>query len=97
VDLGSIYRNYFTDSTSLLMFFVNCVCYNWCCFSTLLEHNGLGYIHIHKYPNKIRSLRISQPFSDAIKLLSKVQYFSLVSNYLYYFPPVFSILLAMLM
>jgi len=44
----------------------------------------LGYIHIHKDPNKV-GLRILQPFEYTIKLLSREHYFQLVSNYLLLF------------
>jgi NADH-ubiquinone oxidoreductase chain 1 len=66
-------------------------------FLTLLERKVLGYIHIRKGPNKVGFVGIFQPFSDAIKLFTREQYFPLVSNYLiYYFSPVFGFFLALL-
>jgi NADH-ubiquinone oxidoreductase chain 1 len=50
-----------------------------------------SYLHI------FLSLSLFQPFSDAIKLFSREQYFPLASNYLsYYFSPVFGFFLSLL-
>jgi NADH-ubiquinone oxidoreductase chain 1 len=52
----------------------------------------LGYVHIRKGPIKVGFIGLFQPFSDAIRLFTREQYFALVSNYLsYYYSPVFSL------
>lgn len=66
-------------------------------FLVLLERRVLGYVHIRKGPNRVGFIGLFQPFSDAVRLFSKEQYFPLVSNYLsYYFSPVFSLFLSLL-
>ncbi len=66
-------------------------------FLTLLERKVLGYIQIRKGPNKVRIIGIPQPFCDAIKLFTKEQTYPLLSNYIsYYFSPIFSIFLSLL-
>ena len=66
-------------------------------FLTLLERRVLRYIQIRKGPNRVGFIGIFQPFSDAIRLFSREQYFPLVSNYLiYYFSPVFDFFLSLL-
>nr|URX53615.1 NADH dehydrogenase subunit 1 [Cryptotermes sp. 3 AB-2022a] len=66
-------------------------------FLVLLERSVLGYVHIRSGPNSVGFIGLFQPFSDAISLFTKEQYFPLVSNYLsYYFSPVFSLFLSLL-
>jgi NADH-ubiquinone oxidoreductase chain 1 len=51
-------------------------------FMVLPERRVLAYVHIRKGSNRVGFIGLSQPFSDAIKLFTREQYFPLVSNYL---------------
>nr|WMQ53454.1 NADH dehydrogenase subunit 1 [Bombus lantschouensis]DBA43662.1 TPA_asm: ND1 [Bombus lantschouensis] len=53
-------------------------------FLTLFERKILGYIQLRKGPNKITFKGLFQPFSDALKLLTKeIFYLSINLSYLY--------------
>jgi NADH-ubiquinone oxidoreductase chain 1 len=66
-------------------------------FIVLLEGRVLGYVHIRKGPNRVGFIGIFQPFSDAIKLFTREQYFPLFSHYLsYHLSPTFRLLLPLL-
>nr|YP_009227849.1 NADH dehydrogenase subunit 1 [Gynaephora qumalaiensis]AIC83231.1 NADH dehydrogenase subunit 1 [Gynaephora qumalaiensis] len=66
-------------------------------FLTLLERKVLGYIQVRKGPNKLGIMGIMQPFSDAIKLfMSEIMYLNYSNYIVYYFSPVISFILSLL-
>lgn len=66
-------------------------------FFTLFERKILGYIHARVGPNKILLSGVGQPFSDLIKLFSRIDIsLSFSSLFLYNFSPIFIVLFSML-
>nr|YP_010039703.1 NADH dehydrogenase subunit 1 [Sinergasilus undulatus]QOY46113.1 NADH dehydrogenase subunit 1 [Sinergasilus undulatus] len=67
-------------------------------FITLLERKILGYSQMRLGPNKVSYIGFLQPFSDALKLLSK-EYFALFSSntMLFYLSPIFSFIIVLML
>lgn len=63
----------------------------------MFERKIIGLFHNRKGPNKILIIGISQPFNDAIKLLSKEFLFPLKINlYIYVFRPILILILSLI-
>nr|YP_010003287.1 NADH dehydrogenase subunit 1 [Meteorus pulchricornis]ACY09471.1 NADH dehydrogenase subunit 1 [Meteorus pulchricornis]QHS69751.1 NADH dehydrogenase subunit 1 [Meteorus pulchricornis]WCB99554.1 NADH dehydrogenase subunit 1 [Meteorus pulchricornis] len=67
-------------------------------FFTLFERKMMALFHYRKGPNKIGIMGLMQPFSDAMKLLSKEFFLPFMSNFMIYMlSPMFMIIISIMM
>nr|QTC30726.1 NADH dehydrogenase subunit 1 [Psyttalia humilis] len=85
-------------NTSILMLIIIIMMMISVAFSTLFERKILSYMHYRKGPNKVSMWGMLQPFSDAMKLLSKEFFFPKNSNYNFYLiSPMMMLILIMML